>query len=218
MATTTIGAPGVVFPDGTTQSTAAITGATGIPILNVFTTPGTWTKSATVKAIKVTVVGGGGNSGSATGTNFPGTSTGFSGSGGGGGTAITYYPAASLPGPQPYTVGGAAAASSFGVAPVTVITGSGGASGASATASPGNPVTTSSGAGGAGSGGQLNVTGGTGVPAAPVNSGGGNSLYGNQSTSAQLYGGGAPGVRSDSATTVPGLSGAAGLVIIEEFY
>ena len=86
---------------GTLPASVYTAGATGIPVLNVYTSSATWTKPATVKAIKVTVVGGGGNGGTVpTGIVLGGAG------GGGGGTSIQVYPAPSLPGPQPYTVGG----------------------------------------------------------------------------------------------------------------
>ena len=152
MATTSIGAPGVTFPDASVQSTANT--VTNVPILQVYTTPGTWTKPSTVKAIKVTVVGSGGTGGR---NPVPGTPL-AGGGGGGGGGSVRNYPAPSLPGPQPYTVGAAVTqsgtngasgnSSSFGVAPVTVITGTGGSGGG-----PGG------GGGGSGSGGNLNADG-----------------------------------------------------------
>ncbi len=203
MATTSIGAPGVTFPDATVQATA---GATGAVVLTAYTTPGTWTKPSTVKAIKVTVVGGGASGGTGATLNP---------SGGGGGAAIKVYPGPSIPGPQPYTVGAVTAtptpgptqggfagnASSFGVAPLAVITGSGGAN------SP-------SGAGGAASGGDVNAPGGPSMdvlapPTALVASFGGKSILG-------LKPGPAGGVYGTGGNRAQ--AGAAGVVIIEEFY
>ena len=84
--------------------------------MQVFTSgTNTWTVPAGVTACKVTVVGGGGS------TPAIGATVNAKGSGGGGGgAAILIYPAPSLPGPQPYTVGTAGNTSSFGVAPITV--------------------------------------------------------------------------------------------------
>jgi len=211
MATTSIGAPGVTFPDATVQSTANST--TSVPVLNVYTSSATWTKPATVKAIKVTVVGGGGSGGSTS----PNPSGGTGGSGGGGGTSIKVYPAPSLPGPQPYTVGGIAASSSFGVAPATVITATGGATGT-------NGASGVSGAGGIGSGGTLNTSGSGG------GGGGGSSMFGGGAKAqintgvgfdAQQYGGGGGGgnkLNTGNATNYAGGVGTAGVVIVEEFY
>jgi len=109
---------------GTLPSAVYTSGATGVPVLNVYTSSSTWTKPATVKAIKVTVVGGGGSGGTSGPPTAPTAAGGGSG-GGGGGTSIFIYPGPSLPGPQPYTVGGAGGTSSFGVAPITVISATG---------------------------------------------------------------------------------------------
>jgi len=234
MATTSIGAPGVTFPDGSVQSTK---GASGDVVMNVYTSSGTWTKPATVKSIKVTVVGGGGSGGTATtGSPFPsmlgtGRWTSRTGGGGGGGYAVRTYLSSALPGPQPYTVGGAAATSSFG-GTATVISGTGGSSSASITA-PGAPgggtAYTAGGAGGSGSGGNLNIVGGVGSPG-QAEGGGGTSMLstlGPSITSVSpgipgvLYGGGATGAYSGTSTptlSLAGGTGAQGVVIIEEFY
>lgn len=212
MATTSIGAPGVTFPDATVQATA---GGSNVNLMTVGTASGTWTKPASVKSIKVTVVGGGGNSGTTT-PALPRVT-----GGGGGGTAVRFYPAASLPGPQPYTVGGAGATSSFGVAPITVISATGGGVGA---AHPGG-VPVFGGAGGAGSNGTLNVSGGAaGVFSASGYTGpGGDSLFGQggagsnqgQGLVGSVYGGGGGGSSDPGVFTI---AGAQGVVIIEEFY
>ena len=195
------------------SNTASIALSTGVPVLNVYTSSGTWTKPTTVKAIKVTVVGGGNS-----GTNG-GTSTG--GGGGAGGASINIYPAPSLPGPQPYTVGATGASSSFGVAPATVISATGGAS----------ATGTSGGAGGTGSGGQLNISGGSGnggmstpTPAVSISGGmGGSSFFGaggggkpSGGPNGGNYGGGGGG--GSNQTPSPAGTGASGVVIVEEFY
>jgi hypothetical protein len=210
--------------------TASIT--TGVPVMNVYTSPGTWTKAAGLKAIKVTVVGSGG----AAGTVGPATAAGTSSGGGGGGAAILIYPAPSLPGPQPYTVGatapGSGNSSSFGVAPITVITATGGGVGSTGVAG----AAIVGGAGGAGSNGSLNISGQAGAatsfasaPAVNMSGGGGSSILGlggaNKVTAAptsaspgspgNLYGGGGGGAFGSNAT---GGTGAAGVVIVEEFY
>lgn len=207
MATTSIGAPGVTFPDATVQSSAT----TGVPILRVYTSSSTWTKPTGLKAIKVTVVGGGGNGG----TN-PGSGSASTG-GAGGGAAIRLYPAPSLPGPQPYTVGGAAATSSFGAAPITVISATGGGNGATGGT---NAI------GGVGSSGQLNCQGSSpaGVNGSVGGGGGGSSILGgggrgsnpvNATSAGGAYGGGGGG---GSISSPAGSAGAAGVVIVEEFY
>jgi hypothetical protein len=234
MATTTIGAPGVTFPDGSVQASK---GASGDVIMNVYTSSGTWTKPATVKSIKVTVVGGGGSGGTATSGSLypsmlaPSRHVSRTGGGGGGGYSVKTYPAASLPGPQPYIVGGATAPSSFGgTAPV--ITASGGSNSASITApgsSGGGTAYTAGGAGGAGSGGNLNLVGGPGVPGQNGGLGGNSitstlvaSIFGvSAGNPGVLYGGGATGANSGTSTptlSLAGGTGAQGVVIVEEFY
>ena len=236
---------GIQFPDSSIQVTAAA-GATGVPVLTAYTSSGTWTKPATVKAIKVTVVGGGGSGGNcvtnlAPPAQFDQPSNLATGGGGGGGSSIKIYPGPSLPGPQPYTVGGAGATSSFGVAPITVITATGGSStpqltGPGGNPNPGNSLTLSSSgaAGGSGSSGDLNFTGGgggAGLPGGPAGGTGGSSILGGGgSSSVNGVAGGAGGLRggggAGSARSAPGLSpgtvsggaGAAGVVIVEEFY
>jgi hypothetical protein len=188
--------------------------SSGSPVLNVYASPGTWTKPATVKGISVTVVGGGG----AGGTTSPGTPVLRGSGGGGGGTSIKVYPAPSLPGPQPYTVGAAASSSSFGVAPATVISATGGGAGGNST---------SGGAGGVGSNGDANIGGGGGMggnqPGGPGGAGGPSYLGGGgfgawaaAAGAGRSYGGGGGG--ASGPTSPAGGAGAAGVVIVEEFY
>jgi hypothetical protein len=215
-----VGPQGITFSDASVQTTAAVS-SPGIPVLNVYATPGTWTKPATVKSIKVTVVGGGGSTPTATGV--PGAFTKISG-GGGGGASIFIYPAPLLPGPQPYTVGTAGNTSSFGVAPITVISATGGGAGGTNTAG---------GAGGAGSNGTINIEGGGGgATTGPMGMSGtgGSSIYGGGARSQAgtgpfagiaggNYGGGASGAAANNGgAPAAGASGATGVVIIEEFY
>lgn len=101
MATTSIGAPGVVFPDGTTQAGAANPNV----IVTIYTSPATWTKPPTVKFVKVTVVGGGASGQK----NNPG-SLGPLYAGSSGGSGIAYLPGPSIPSPQPITIGSGGAA------------------------------------------------------------------------------------------------------------
>ena len=205
----------ILFNDSTTQTTA---GASGVNTVTVANSPGTWTKPASVKSIKVTVVGGGGDSAPATYLNGYESYYGASNpGGGGGGGAIKYYPAASLPGPQPYTSGGPGATSSFGAAPIGPISATGG-SGIN---------------GGIGSGGTIvNARGGSGTWGAPaiglnnnvVYGVGGSSILGggtptNTNADSTSYGSGAGGTihPAGNAGSTPGRSGAPGAVIIEEF-
>lgn len=223
----------VLTSNGTTWVSQAASG--GTPILRVYTSPGTWTKPATVKAIKVTVVGGGGNGGQIVAPTNPASGGGMYLNGGSaGGTAISFLPAPTIPGPQPYTVGGIAATSSFGAAPLTVITATGGTSGSSS--SNAAPVQLVAGlAGGAASGGNLNIAGGYSNGSdntAIVSGGGGASLLGlggrnrmpadttGAGFAATGYGAGGGGALriANNGGTQSGGAGTAGIIIIEEFY
>lgn len=191
-------------------------GATGVNTMTVYSTPGpgTWTKPATVKSIKVTAIGGGGPGGTAS-TTTPGYFT-QTGGGGGGGAAVLYYAGPSLPGPQPYTVGAAAGTSSFGAAPITVVSATGGSPSGTATNTPSG----GGGAGGAGSNGTLNIPGGDGSPANPqrAGQGGSSTLSANFGSSKSFGGGGGGGGVGPAPGSVAGAAGANGVVIIEEFY
>jgi hypothetical protein len=223
----------VVSWSGTAWQSAVASGG-ALQGFTVATTPGTWTKPATLKGIKVTVIGGGGTSGQCfTSANSAAITSLSVGGGGGGGAAIRLYPAPSLPGPQPYTVGTAASASSFGVAPITVVSATGGSSTGNLS-SPGAATVSSNGggAGGAGSNGNINIQGSPGQPGLGTtgfafSGGGGSSILGGSTgsggaTAGRNYGGGASGSaqygNNLGGQTVPGQAGSAGVIIIEEFY
>lgn len=221
MATSLVSA-GVQFPDNSIQTTAVTGGGYDI---NAYATPGSFPaapgRGVGLKLIKVTVVGGGGRGG----TGNPGSG----GSGGGaGGAAVRIYPAPSLPvNAIPYTVGAGGTApsttggtTSFGVAPLTVITATGGGGGGAQ--SPG-------GVGGIGSNGSggLNFHGGAGAQAGTLyqnpGSTGGNSIFGgggqgSTGANAVTYGAGGGGGQTVGQTDINGRNGAPGVVIIEEFY
>jgi hypothetical protein len=231
----------VVTWNGSAWGSAAGAGG-ALQTYTVATTPGTWTKPATLKGVRVTVIGGGGNSGSVTKgpTGVTTTVNLATGGGGGGGAAIRLYPAPSIPGPQPYTVGGAGGTSSFGVAPITVISATGGSASANLSTPGGSQIQINAGApGGIGSSGNINIGGSGGSSASNGGTagvvlfggvggssmmGGGGAGLGNP-TSGQAgrdYGGGASGAARSfpgaSGASAPGSAGAQGVVIIEEFY
>lgn len=180
------------------------------PQLRVFTSSGTWTKSAGLKGIKVIVTGGGG--GNAT------PSTARSEPGGGGGTAIKMINADALG------------------ASVTVTVGAGGPSGSDGgTSSFGSHLSATGGkgdsSGGVGSGGDINLPGGIGRRWSGYWSDGYGGYVFDRSASAGPSGASywASGVSLDQPGNGPGVgagpssdsrtrAGAAGLVVIEEYY
>jgi len=219
---------------------SAVGAGGALQTFTVKVSPGIWDKPGTIKGIKVTVVGGGGSGGTAPSTQA--SSATAAGGGGGGGSAIRLYPAPSLPGPQPYTVGTAGNSSSFGVAPLPVVSATGGSAGGSG--SPSGATTTTlivagGGAGGSGSGGDSNFGGSAGIagsgslsPSSPFTNGnggsGGSSILGGggaggnngAGSTGRDYGGGGGGggKKGPSPSANPGGSGAQGVIIIEEFY
>jgi hypothetical protein len=233
------------FINGITVQGTPFTSSTlgGNYVQRTYTSPATWTKPAGLKAVKVTVVGGGGGGNGGRGNSqFDSPRTG--GHGGGGGAAVRYIPAPSIPGPVAVTHGAGGAG---GPAPATVgtitagsaggtssfgsflsATGGSGAAGVPAPTGTGVP-----GAGGIGSTGDFNISGGTSpVPAGGV---GRNNCFAGSllSTGAVLFssgngdgqigaavGGGGTGCLSSLPTFAShaGGTGAAGIVIVEEFY
>jgi hypothetical protein len=192
--------------------------AGGDYVMQAYTSPATWTKPATIKAARVTVVGAGGNGGNGSPDGNSG------GGGGGGGAAIKYLDAPQIPGPVSVTVGTAPSkTSSFG----PLVSATGGNNG-----NPGPAITSGNqGTGGTGSNGTVNVQGGgfggPGVNAPP----GADSALGfgigaqglspnNAGINAIAFGGGASGGSSGppGPTGRPGGTGASGIVIVEEFY
>jgi hypothetical protein len=188
--------------------------------MNAYVAPATWTKPAGLKAVKVTVVGAGGNGGPVTSAN----ANFGAGGGGGGGAAIDYIPAPSIPGPVGVTAG--AGTNSFG-AFCSATAGSAAPSGAA------DPVP--GGVGGTGTGGTFNTTGQTGQGNGVVRNGGngGCSILGggggggtspgigvSAGAAGGNYGGGGGGASkgAPTAATASGGAGAPGIVIVEEFY
>ena len=224
MATTSIGAPGVVFPDGTTQATAS----PGITTGTIYYSPTTYTKPAALKAVKVTVLSGGGGGGGG-GTPAPTTSVG--GSAGGGAYGFRVIPAASLPAsPIPVAVG----AGGTGGAINTNGTSGGTSSFSSFISATGGGFGGGGAVGGAdGAGGSITPSpttiGLNGIPGAATltigtgAAGGGWGFY--SPTPAQVvsqgWGYGGPGGAKASGISTPaspGVSGASGFVIIEEYF
>lgn len=208
---TSIANTGVISVNG---STGVVTGIGGNYVINNYTSPATWTKPATLKAIKVTVVGAGGNGT----TGVPGAN---GAGGGGGGGAILYLSAPSIPGPQPVTAG--PGTNSFGALASATAGGSGPVAGTGATA------------GGAGTAsGGLTISGAPSTAAAGLTNGfyggnGGSSILGLGGRGAVQtgsspgqpgtgYGGGGGGGGNVPSTLQTAGTGTAGIVIVEEFY
>ena len=188
----------------------------GTPIVRIYSSPSPWTKPSTLKAVKVTLVGGGASGGGAGGTP-PGTG----GFGGSGGILFGYAQAPAIPGPVTATVGAAGA----GV-------------GGGATGNPGG--TTSFGAvfsttGGTGGGG-----GSTSTPGANGANGGSTAITSTATTASIsvntptgtpqiVQGWGTKGVSNAVGTgygagggassgSSGGPAGTGGFIIVEEFY
>ena len=206
----------LTFPDGTTQSTAAGGSGPGGAAVSTqyFTATGTWTKPAGLKAVRVTVVGGGATGGYSTGQGSGKSASGggASGGGGAGGFSQKTIAASALAATVAVTVGAggvtyaAGGTSSFG----THLTASGGAVGVAINSTGGSSA---GGAGGAGASGDLNVTGlagGSGVYPAP-GAGAGPVLY-------SLGAGGQGTSRGGGAGTSYGANGVNGLVVVEQFF
>lgn len=208
----------VLTSNGSAWVSQAIS-AGGDYIMRTYTSPATWAKPAGLKAVKVTVIGGGGGSGGVR----RGENISASGGGGGGGAGVRYIAAPSIPGPVVATVGvGGNGGPAPGSTNTTTTGGTGGTSsfGSFVSATGGGGSTAGGGGGGIGSSGNLNVRGDRGDNNPGFLSagfGGGTVMAGY--ASAGVYGGGANGVVSPTFNSPQsGRPGAAGVVVVEEFY
>lgn len=224
----------VLTANGTTWVSQAASG--GTPVVTIYTSPATWTKPATVKFVRVSLVAGGGGGGGLAGQAV------LTGGGGGGAGGVGFFPAPSIPGPQAITSGvggaggvrpgspGASTGSTGGTASFgTLISATGGSGGGGASVgSPGSitpsptvvgSVGTPGYAGAAGPTSNLNVGGAGGDSFLSWGRGGdakaGPNFNGNPGVG---YGGGGGG--SGAAPTAGGVggNGSSGYVIVEEFY
>jgi hypothetical protein len=220
----------VLTSNGTAWLSQAIS-AGGNYVAQFYTSPATWTKPASVKAVKVTVLGGGGGGGGARG--IPDGASGPAPGGGGGGVSIEYLSAPSIPGPVTVTIGTGGAG---GPAPPASGFSAGSSGGTSSfgpflSATGGAGGGPAGGGGGSGSGGNLNIVGGgqrdipnkTGtnpifvfdgaVATVPSGSNGNNA----PATSNGIGGGGgSAGPFPQGGRT--GGNGNGGIIIVEEFY
>lgn len=226
----------ITFTDG-----IAMTGAH--PIVRSYGSNTTWNKPNGLAYIIVEAQGGGGGGGGCAATSGSSASAGC---GGGGGYSRKLFAADELPSSCSVTVGAAGSAgsagdndggtggtSSFSGSGITTVSGSGGTGGKGA-ANPGagNNAREQGGAGGSASGGDAHVVGGDGaggtvVAGAPSDQGvGGSSALGNggQKTNSTPgagngYGGGGGGATNAGTNSArAGAAGAAGRVIVTEFY
>lgn len=217
-----------IFVDGVDQNNAANTI--------------TWTKPKQIRAVRAIVVGGGGGSGY---SDSAGGQAAAGSGGGGGGTSIEFLTTLNND-TETVTVGaggtagavsGAVAAgtggtSSFGPG-TPYLSATGGVGGGVGTSGTSVSALTTGTLGGVGSNGDQNIRGGSGGPAfrfsstSTLSGSGGNSTLGGGApavvpdtagTAGGAYGGGASGAASNNGTDRDGAAGAAGIVIIEEYY
>lgn len=208
----------VLTSDGTTWVSQVASG--GTPIVRIYSSPSPWTKPSTIKAVKVTLVAGGGSGGSS-----DGPVTNVAGGGGNGGILYGYAQSPAIPGPVTVTVGTGGSAPGRNVAGV-----SGG------TSSFGSVFSTTGGVGGGGgpssagpgaSGGAYAITSTSTTSSlqltspipVPVN---GYGVHGTPSATSGVAGtpgtGYGMGGGSAQGTSLGGGAGSAGFVIVEEFY
>jgi len=202
----------------------------------IYTGPGTWTKPAGLKGIKVTCIGGGAGGGGVRG-NPPGSHR-QAGGGGGGGMSIRWIPAPSIPGNTvPYAVGGGGAAgsgppsnsrvtngtsggtTSFG----TFLTATGGTNNSGWSGGNGGSGTASGGivfqGQGGGGGGTYPSDQGSGHGGSSGMGGGARGHVANFTGEAgRNYGGGGSGGARAQTSQGTGGAGAGGCIIVEEFY
>jgi len=241
--TTNVNTSGVVFNDATTQNTSSAF------VSRTFSANATWTPTKPgLKAVRVTLLGGGGNGGTATGNTQPGTPGSFTpqgkggvvnpavpavprsaagGSGGGAGYSQAWINGTVVPASVALTVGIVGGTSSFG----SLATATGGGNGTAATATTGANATPGAG-GAAGTGtttanGTIDVqfsatgtAGGTGNVSGGAAAGVKTGEAGAASSGAAtgLGNGGGGSTATGAGAVSPGGAGTRGYVIVEEFY
>lgn len=220
--------------DGTNLQLISPVAGTPSPIVRTYLnagSPASWTKPTGLKYVVVEVQAAGGGGGGTTTANSHGSG------GGAGGFSRKLIAAATLGSSETVTTGaGGTAGSGAG----TTIGGTGGSSsfGTHSTATGGVGGTggsaPSGGAGGVGSSGDINLAGGGGVAAGVISGtmsgaggsshlgGGGPGLQGGGSNVSGgvggVYGGGGNGAYNLNGVDLDGATGAAGIVIVTEYY
>jgi len=196
----------VLTSNGSAWLSQAAAAGGGDYIMQVFTTPGTWTKAAGLKAIKVTVIGGGGGAGFPTGntggTSSFGSPAFLSATGGSGNNSVGRVPGGAGSGGQLNVPGGPSGV--FNVSCNYIMTSGGSALGFG----PGIGLGPSSAGLGYGGGGLYNLNSAGGGGGGAVEYIDAPALPGPQPYSVGSGGTASPG----------GFAGAAGVVIVEEFY
>ena len=199
------------------------------PTVQSFTASGTYTKPANLKYVVVEVQaagGGGGGAASASGQS--------SGGGGGGGFSRKVIPASSVGATETVTIG---AAGTGGIGNVNGTAGAVSSFGSHASATGGggginSGSTRVGGSGGIGSLGDLNISGGGGIPGIylsaddGVGGTGGSSFFGGGGTGTfngnggvgGAFGGGGAGAADTTSVNRVGGDGGAGRVIVTEYY
>jgi hypothetical protein len=209
-------------------------------VVSVKTTSGTYAKSANLKFLEVTLVGGGGGSQSSQLT-AAGQSSGGAG-GAGAGTCIKLYKASDLAASEAYTIGAGGVVSTDGGSTIFKGMTASGGGGAPTIALAGTTFAVGTRAiAGAATGGDINITGGDsecgmrcaqGSPTMAYAGGGGSSFFaGNQGgvyvgasavpgIAGRFPGGGARGTGNSASqgVTAGGAVGGAGAIILREFF
>jgi hypothetical protein len=193
----------VLTSNGSAWLSQAAAAGGGDYIMQVFTSPGTWTKAAGLKAVKVTVIGGGGGTNTGGGTSSFGSPAFLSATGGGGGSSISSGGSGS--GGQLNAIGEPGVSATFGCFGTIIYSGGSAFGLGGATVSPG--------AGTAGrnyGGGALTLFTGCG--------GGGGAI---EYIDAPALPGPQPftvGAGGSALPAAPGTTGGVGVIIVEEFY
>lgn len=218
-----------VGPDG--SGNVEVTAGGIAPVVDIFTSSGTWTKPDGCTRVRVRLVGGGGAGGPVTG----GSGQGQSGSGGGGGYVEHWFDADDLGPTESVTIGAGgvgttSSASGGGQSSFATLTANGGGAGGAGTATTGDGVA-AGGLGGTASGGDIIVRGGAGSAArvlagkAVLVGGAGASPLGSSArfptvagpgVDGEGYGAGGTGAFT-TTNTFAGGNGSPGVCIIESF-